>query len=373
MKISLAIIIALASTAWARVGRPGAPLAEEDMPKKAKKDILLARTQKTAAVLTRSGDITYDMVKGAIERKGKFFTGPYNMNLVGIRGPSRDPDAWDDVFCMLYQDESGANQIRIFDHFTTDPGKYYLEHPINPKGCAIVAPGQYRRVWTFGKHRGLYDALVQRGYISVYRDRNLDDHIDMDPSTIERSKNFGINLHHGYGSDIVNMTSAGCQVLQSPSDLDSVLDLCRQQRSHGYGSWFTYTVIDESELGAPTPVTTTTALPSPSAYSRGIVEIMTDSYPSETTFQVATDSGIIFHSEGPFQSPRHAYTFIYALGGLANYQFILKDSYGDGFDGIVTISGLYDDNTVGGVLLRYDGSSMASFTNRKTFTFSTAI
>lgn len=181
-------------------------------------------------------------------RKGyKFFTGPYNLNLIGIRGPNRCPDNWDDTFLVLYQDNFGKNQIKIFGAFTTDPGKYYLQNPIDPAqaGCAIVAPGQYRSVWSTGLHKG-YDALVQKGSIDVFRDNNKNGYLNF----VSRKSQSGIeiNLHKGGGESIVGVNSAGCQVFQSGSDLTTVLGLAKQQKAYGYGSYFSYTLLEMSSL-----------------------------------------------------------------------------------------------------------------------------
>lgn len=111
-----------------------------------------------------------------------------------------------------------------------------------------MKPGQYRGVWKIGKHRGLYEALVQTGGpISVYRDNNKNTNLDMSTSSVE-SGWYGINLHHGYNSATVGNNSAGCEVLKSPYDLTKVLDICKKQQPNGFGSSFTYTLIDESDL-----------------------------------------------------------------------------------------------------------------------------
>ena len=190
------------------------------------------------------------MVKSAIISKGyKFFTGKYNVNLVGIRGRNRGSDLWDDMLCVLYQDSSGSNIIKVFSDFTTDPGSYYLQNPLPEvayKGTAVPAPGQYRGLWKIGLHRGS-KALQQVGYLNVYRDNNRDKCIDM-TGTYERCNDFAINLHHGGGSSTVGQNSAGCQVLKSETDLVTLLDICSKQSTYGYGSTFTYTLIDEKDI-----------------------------------------------------------------------------------------------------------------------------
>ena len=55
---------------------------------------------------------------------------------------------------------------------TTDPGFKSRTNPMNNSGCAILAPNQYRGCWTFGYHKGRYEALVQTKPVKVYRDNN---------------------------------------------------------------------------------------------------------------------------------------------------------------------------------------------------------
>jgi hypothetical protein len=166
--------------------------------------------------------------------------------LIAIRGPNRCSDAWDDTFCVLYQDENLQNRIRIFSRFTTDPGKKSLELPPNSKGCAIVAPGQYRAVWENGLHQGSYPALVQVGSIDVYRDNNKNDYLNFVGR--ESQSGIGINLHHANSALTVGENSAGCQVLQKRTDLSVVLALTAKQKAYGYGSTFTYTLLQTGDI-----------------------------------------------------------------------------------------------------------------------------
>jgi hypothetical protein len=96
---------------------------------------------------------------------------------------------------------------------TTEPGTDYTHSPINAKGCARIAFGQYRGVWVVGMHNGNHEGLLQRGgHVTVHRDYNKDfirtgDALD--------TGMFGINQHHAYGDrpyDSVGPASAGCLV-----------------------------------------------------------------------------------------------------------------------------------------------------------------
>lgn len=205
-----------------------------------------SRYKLRAKLYGNTDTFSYDNIKKVIEDKGyRFFEGDYNVNLVGIRIGTK-VNEWDDYFCVLYQ-VNGRDKIKIYKKFTVDPGYYYLQKKLlNSRGCAIVVPGQYRGLWQIGKHKGKYKALVQKGKIKVYRDKDKDDHLDMKSSTIHKGY-FGINLHHGNDSSKINKYSAGCQVFQDPDDLTKVLDICDKAKAK-YGNSFTYTLLDIDDL-----------------------------------------------------------------------------------------------------------------------------
>lgn len=100
---------------------------------------------------------------------------------------------------------------------------------MNPKGTAILKPGQYVDAYHIGYYRNTI-ALRQVGPVSVYRDDNLDDKIDsdysysMDENTVETGL-FGLHIHAAGGfSRYVDFWSAGCQVFQRREDL---ISMCR--------------------------------------------------------------------------------------------------------------------------------------------------
>lgn len=191
--------------------------------------------------------LTYDIIKNAIIKKGySFFSGELNLNFVGIRNSKSKIDEWDDAFALLW-DENGEKKIWICLEFTTDAGIYYMQKQLlNPSGCAILVPDQYKSMWTFGKHRGKYDAFIQSSPCKVYRDRNKDNVYDFDKNSMMIG-NFGINLHHGYDSKNVGANSAGCQVFKQQRHLDYTLSLAKRSAVK-YGSKFTYTLITDLDL-----------------------------------------------------------------------------------------------------------------------------
>lgn len=180
-----------------------------------------------------------------------FFTkGYYNLNIIGIRKDNNKKvtNKYDDILLVMYKNNKGWQQD-IYK-ITTEPGDYYMRKKLgNPKGTAILVPGQYRGCWEIGLHNGKYKALVQRKPVKVYRDGNYDDKYDLEPNTIDNGV-FGINIHRsnqGWTRMTVDQYSAGCQVFNNPQDFAKFLETCDKQAKL-YGNSFTYTLIDEEDL-----------------------------------------------------------------------------------------------------------------------------
>lgn len=188
-----------------------------------------------------------------LRRKGySYFTkGYYNLNIIGIRKNNNNiiTNKYDDILVVIYRTRVGLKTV--YFNITTEPGDYYMRKKLgNPKGTAILVPGQYRGCWKLGKHKGEYEALVQAKPVKVYRDGNKDNIYDMFPQTINEGL-FGINIHRsneGFTRQTVDMYSAGCQVFADPKDFDNFIDLCKKQEVL-YGNSFTYTLLDEKDLG----------------------------------------------------------------------------------------------------------------------------
>lgn len=181
-----------------------------------------------------------------------FFDGnkKLNLNLVGVRRSNSGTNKFDDFMVVIYRDDKLESTCKVYP-ITADPGEYWLENPINPKGTAILMPGQYPGTWKLGKHQGKYEALVQRKPVKVWRDNNKDSVIDY-PYTNEQSSEgyFGINIHRSnpYNkSYAVDKWSAGCQVFQAVGDYKEFMSLCKSSAAL-YGNSFSYTLVTEEEL-----------------------------------------------------------------------------------------------------------------------------
>ena len=180
-----------------------------------------------------------------------FFTNGYwNLNIIGIRKDNNKKvtNKYDDILVVIYKNKEGWQ--KEYFNITTEPGDYYMRKELgNPKGTAILVPGQYRGCWKLGIHKGKYKALVQQKPVKVYRDGNMDDRYDLSPEVIHKGL-FGINIHRsnqGFTRETVDMYSAGCQVFNNPKDFDRFIQICEKQASN-FGNSFTYTLIDEADL-----------------------------------------------------------------------------------------------------------------------------
>lgn len=148
--------------------------------------------------------LTYNQVKDVVKSKyGKWWTSPYDLNVFGVRNPSRVPNKFDDTIGIAYTDSTDTNRILLLPA-TTDPGLFYLQSPINSKGCAILVEGYYPGLWRRGLHKG-YRALVQTGYANIIRDNDRDTELDFQIEKCQRVNNTGLNLHRANASGTTNL------------------------------------------------------------------------------------------------------------------------------------------------------------------------
>jgi hypothetical protein len=172
-----------------------------------------------------------------------FESGVYNLNLFGIRSPERKANQFDDLLGCAYREEHDGPWVVRFWPATCDPGTYWLEHPMRVTGTAIlVGDQQCRGAYKVAKHRGQYNALCQRKPVSVYRDADRDNILDMQPETIAEGL-YGINIHassQSHDSQDVNKWSAGCQVHGTDDGFKDMMRLAALQKEH-HPTWSTYT------------------------------------------------------------------------------------------------------------------------------------
>lgn len=170
----------------------------------------------------------------------------FRLNIVGIRADETRPNRFDDEIYCFFRDGQGRWQEYSFPA-TTDPGTYWLENPMLPKGTAILKAGQY--AYKIGLHQGRYTSLVQDGPVTVIRDYDRDALLDFQNGYSE-SGYFGINLHRAKAVGTtyeVDRHSAGCQVFKHIADFRLFMQLCQMHRS-AHGNRFTYTLLDRRAM-----------------------------------------------------------------------------------------------------------------------------
>lgn len=204
-----------------------------------------------AATTSVASVYSLENIKATMAKKGYAFfdsNKKFNVNLIGVRTSKTYSNTFDDKLFLIYRDDNLAEQFFIYD-FTTDPGIYWLQHPMNSDGCAILVPNQYRGAWAIGLHKGEYEALVQIKPVKVFRDKDLDGTLDMDYNTITEGIT-GINIHRSnpYSeSYYVDKWSAGCNVFAKVKDFNFTMDICRKSRDL-YGNTFTYTLLNDTDF-----------------------------------------------------------------------------------------------------------------------------
>lgn len=162
-----------------------------------------------------SSNVINSVVEYCEKMNYKLFTGDKQKNIVYVEGMDVDgnvnadePNQFNDIRLILSSD------FRLLGVWsaTTEPGRWYTQHPMNRKGAARIAFGQYK-AWAVGTHGNSepHEALVQVGEVVVFRDANRDELRTGD--AIDRGL-FGINQHWGYDlpPNDIEKASAGCMV-----------------------------------------------------------------------------------------------------------------------------------------------------------------
>ena len=187
-----------------------------------------------------------------MESKGyKVWKNPkgHDLNIVGIRTKDMTANCFNDWITLFYVFEDIWSFV-VFPA-TTDPGTFYRKNPGNVNGTAILKLGQYRGAFKVGSHRGKYTALVQQKPVTVYRDANRDEVLDV-AGMAEETGLFGINIHRANparASARVDTWSAGCQVMRDPDHFAFFMMLCERGKEK-FGNSFTYTLLQEDDFSS---------------------------------------------------------------------------------------------------------------------------
>lgn len=169
--------------------------------------------------------ILYQDIRSLHKRKEyNWRDGINELNPFGIRSKDMLVDEFNDTLGVAYIDNFGNQQCLVFKG-TTKPGYYWLKKKMgNVNGTFILCPGFYEDCWRLGKHKGRYDALIQKGtgIFKGWRDNDSDGELDYSGDIYDDVT--GLNWHttsFDHEIERVNAYSAGCQV--NKDDLDHLV------------------------------------------------------------------------------------------------------------------------------------------------------
>jgi hypothetical protein len=147
---------------------------------------------------------------------------PDAVNIVYVEGMDPDgtlngnpPNQFNDLRLALRFTRTGRAQIIERWDGTTEPSRFWVEHPMSAAGAARIAFGQYK-AWAVGLHHpgtaGAHEALVQVDTVTVWRD--LDKNFSRSGDRQDVGSGFSINQHWGYDlpRNDLGRSSAGCLV-----------------------------------------------------------------------------------------------------------------------------------------------------------------
>lgn len=211
---------------------------------------------KEAIPLKLGNDLATRIIKYMYSKQYFVALGEKHYNIVYIEGASADgtpnkdsTNLWNDRRIVI---EIAYGTPKILGNWigTTEPGKYYIDNPLNAQGAARIAFGQYQ-AWQVGTHKD-HEALLQVKPITVYRDRNKDGFRTGDPTD---KGLFGINQHWGYDMAEVGRASAGCLVGQSCDEHREFMALIKKDARYQLNSGYVFftTVIPGDDLAKAFP------------------------------------------------------------------------------------------------------------------------
>jgi hypothetical protein len=170
-------------------------------------------------------------------------------NIIGIRTTLCIPDQFNDVLAIVYRADGKTGEEKIFTAIiTTEPGTTYQKKLLNPRGCAVMQPGQFINAYKLGYHQGKKDhrCLKQVGKILLKRDKDLDG-IPGNSGVVEWNTDAGCNIHganKGQVTAAIGPWSAGCQVHERWSKKEEMCDIAQIYEKVNNGL-LTYSLVEE--------------------------------------------------------------------------------------------------------------------------------
>lgn len=199
-------------------------------------------TDKADAILPLrlSGDFASRMVRYL--QVQKFFVArlPGFFNIVYVEGSDANGrhnadtfNVFNDRRTVFHFDKFGKPVMDLNVLCTTEPGRFFTQHPLNPDGAARIAFGQYKS-WAVGIHHPeltaprRHEALVQVANVKIFRDKNKDG-IRPGDKQFTVGSGAGINQHSGLNQPAgdIGKLSAGCLVGQNDAEHKKFMKVLR--------------------------------------------------------------------------------------------------------------------------------------------------
>jgi hypothetical protein len=214
----------------------GAVISDEQLSGSVPTPALCDALARASPLPLKPGDDLAGRIVRAMLARGHFLARhPECLNIVYVEGLDPDgtpndnaPNQFNDLRCLI-RIVDGVPRLAGAWEATTEPSRRWTLAPLNPKGAARIAFGQYKS-WAVGMHH-THEALVQVDDVTVFRDANKDYKRDGDaPDT----GLFGINQHWGYDlpHDDLGNSSAGCLVGRSTAGHREFMRLVKSDRRY---------------------------------------------------------------------------------------------------------------------------------------------
>lgn len=196
--------------------------------------------------------LNYNAVRAMYEMMAfPFFTAKkeYNLNIGALRSTDLTVDVYNDLVWVAWEWQ-GKGHIEFFKA-TTDPGLYYLLHPMNPKGTAILVPGYYKSVYSIGIHRRgtpfAHTALIQVKEMNYWRVQDYQQTSQLPINQKEIHTEIAkTNLHskprHYSFTDnnLIGKTSGGCTVVEDNKQFHDVFIPLVNKAAKNFGNKFSF-------------------------------------------------------------------------------------------------------------------------------------
>ncbi|MEG4959869.1 MULTISPECIES: hypothetical protein [unclassified Microcoleus] len=188
----------------------------------------------------------YEISRGRGEKNIVYVEGS---DVNGIGNDDR-PNYFNDLRIIIAFNDKFQPVIEGIWIASTEPGYYYTDNPMNPKGAARIGFGQYV-AWQVGLHgySNPHESLIQVGEVKVHRDYNRD--MKRTGDRIEWGY-FGINQHWGFSYPVndIRDASAGCLIGRLWEEHLDFMARVKNDRRYLFDSGFVFptTIIDRTKL-----------------------------------------------------------------------------------------------------------------------------